>query len=284
MVSLLDTHQHLIYRANHGYQWTSGIPALAEGDFTARDYRSAVGDGPVIATLFMETGVDDADYKSEARTMTELARDPDSGICGVIASCRPETDEGFDAWLDACGQMGVKGYRRILHVVEDERSRSATFRRNLKKIGARGLSFDLCFLARQLPVAAELARACDEQWLVLDHCGVAGISEIGFEAWKRNISSLAAMPHVCCKVSGALTYCLPRTAEPALIQRHFDHVLEAFGPDRLVWGSDWPVLNTASSVGDRLSMTVKILSMLSADDVDAIGHKTGARIYRVGLD
>lgn len=283
MTDLLDTHQHLIYREKLGYEWTEGIPALAEGDFTAPDYRAIAGDYPVIGTLFMEAAVDEADYKREARMMTELARDPANGIRGVIASCRPEIDEGFDAWLDECGQMRVKAFRRVLHVVEDELSRSSTFRKNLRKIGARGLAFDMCFLARQLPIAAELARACDEQWLVLDHCGVPDIAGNDFDSWKSDIDALAGLPHVACKLSGILAYCAPGTADLETIRPYVDHVLEAFGPDRLVWGSDWPVINLANGLEDWLEVTAEILSGLSTDDADAIGHRTAARIYQVEL-
>ena len=106
----------------------------------------------------------DADDWPEPRRgwIAELARDPASGILGLIASCRPESDAGFEAWLDEGAVLGVVGYRRILHETTDEVSQTDDLQApTSRKIGARGLPFDMCFLARQLPVALELARACE---------------------------------------------------------------------------------------------------------------------------
>lgn len=156
-MQFIDTHQHLIYRDRCGYGWTQDIPALATGDFTTADYAALTAGKGVSGSVFMETGVDDGDYQTEARFVAGLIGQ--GGMLGQIASCRPETDAGFDAWLAECAGLQVKGFRRILHVVPDDVSQSAVFRRNLRKIGQAGLAFDLCFLARQLPIAADLARA-----------------------------------------------------------------------------------------------------------------------------
>ena len=124
MIPLLDTHQHLIYREKVGYGWTTGIPALAAGDFTLSDYAGLTGDAGIGGTLFMETGVDDADYQAETRFVHGLSKGPGSGVVGIIASIRPESEDGFDAWLEESAALGVAGYRRILHVVDDAMSES----------------------------------------------------------------------------------------------------------------------------------------------------------------
>lgn len=99
-MDFIDTHQHLIYRDRFGYGWTNGIPALASGDFT---FPTTAGytDGPRVSaqegTIFMEAGVDDADYQREARFIAGLVGT--EGLLGQIASCRPEEEAGFDAWL-----------------------------------------------------------------------------------------------------------------------------------------------------------------------------------------
>lgn len=163
----IDTRQHLIWRDRFGHGWTDGIPALAQGDFTPETYQAEVKGLGIAGTLFMETGVDDAFYQAEARHVaTRVGRD---GILGQIASCRPEEDAGFDAWLDECAGLKVHGFRRILHVMPDDLSQGETFRRNLRKIGAKGLAFDLCVLPRQMPIAVDLVQACPDVTFVLDH-------------------------------------------------------------------------------------------------------------------
>lgn len=149
MTELLDTHQHLIYPDVAGYSWTDDIPALANKSFSLEDYKSLTTGKEVSGTLFMETGADDLDYKAEARFAARLAKNSESGIHGVIASCRPEVDDGFSEWLDECEDLSVLAYRRVLHVMGDDISKTETFRRNVRKIGNRGKVFDLCFRAQQ---------------------------------------------------------------------------------------------------------------------------------------
>ena len=278
-MNLIDTHLHLIYRAKLGYGWTDGIPALATGDFTLDDFAALTAGQGVAGALFMEAGVDDADYQAEARLIAGLVGQ--HGLLGLIASCRPETDAGFDAWLDECAGLSVHGFRRILHVLPDDLSTTATFRANLTKLGARGFAFDMCFLARQLPIALDLARTCDDQTLVLDHCGVPDIAAGAFDDWAKGITALAALPHVHAKISGISAYCTPGTASTATLAPWVDHVIASFGADRCVWGSDWPVVNLGAGLPDWLQITRELLRGLTESEQSAITNATARRIYRL---
>ena len=284
MIPLLDTHQHLVYRDKAGYGWTKDIPPLAEGDFTLDDYNKLTQGHGVGKALFMEAGVDDADYQAETLFVHGLANQVDTPICGIIASIRPETDDGFDAWLEESGAIGVIGYRRILHVVDDKLSQSDTFRRNVRKIGQAGKSFDLCFLARQLPIAFELAKTCDNTSLILNHCGVPDIAGGALDPWRENISALAKLPNVACKLSGLMAYCAPGQASLATIQPYVSHVLECFGPKRIVWGSDWPVVNLAKGIEEWITVTRAILETLSPDEAAAIAYKTAEDVYNIKMN
>jgi predicted TIM-barrel fold metal-dependent hydrolase len=212
-----------------------------------------------------------------------LAREPGSRILGLIASCRPEADEGFEAWLDEGPELGVLGYRRILHETTDDVSQAPTFRANLRRIGARGLAFDMCFLARQLPVALELARACEATRLVLDHCGVPDIAGGGLDPWRRDVTALAAMPNVFAKLSGVLAYCAPGTAGLETVRPYVEHVIAAFGPGRCLWGSDWPVVDSRADLPTWIAAFRDILAEYSADEQAAMAHGTAERVYGVRL-
>jgi len=280
-MDFIDTHQHLIYRDRLGYGWTAGIPALASGDFTIADYQALTAGHGVTNTIFMETGVDDADYQAEGRFIADLMRDSASGILGQIAACRLETDAGLSDWLDEGPSLGVVGYRRMLHIVDDDMSLHQTFRDNLRALGRRGLPFDMCFLGRQLPIARELAMACDEQILVLDHCGVPDIAGNAFEPWAKGITDLAALPHVMCKFSGITAYCAPGTATEATVTPWVDHVLQSFGTDRIVWGGDWPVVNLGAGLPGWIEISRSLLSRLPEAEAQAIASGNARRIYRV---
>ncbi len=279
MIGLIDTHQHLVYPEVAGYGWTDGIPVLAGQAFTIADYHRLTEGLGIEGSFFMETAADDPDVAAETRHVAGLAGDPANGIRGLIATCRPETDDGFEAWIDDAQALGAVGFRRILHVVGDDMSESESFRANVRRIGARGLTFDMCFLARQLPIAAEFAAACDNTQLVLDHCGVPDIAGGGLDPWRDDMRRLAALPNVTCKLSGILAYCAPGAATYDAIAPYVDHVLETFGPDRMLWGSDWPVVDMANGLQDWIAVTRRILDGLSEADAAAIGRETALRVY-----
>lgn len=282
-MDLIDTHQHLILRRKIGYAWTGELPILA-GDFTRDDYAGLVAGKGVRATIFMETGVDDSDYQAEARMVAGMVGTSVGGVAmlGQIASIRPEEDKGFDAWLEEALGLKAVGFRRILHVVPDEVSVTGTFRRNLRKIGRAGLAFDLNFLSRQLiPIGVKLLQACPDQSYVLDHCGVPDVAGGDWGVWKAGIDAVAAFQNVVVKLSGITTYCAPGTASAALIRPYVAHLLEAFGPDRMLWGGDWPVVNLGAGLPGWIDMTRDLLADLSADERYAIGQGTAKRVYGV---
>ena len=283
MISLLDTHQHLVYREKASYGWTKDIPPLAEGNFTLDDYKTLTEGLGIGGTLFMETGVDDPDYQQETRFVKSLADNSDNGMIGLISSIRPESDEAFETWLEETIEMGVVGYRRILHVMPDDTSQSDIFRKNVRKIGVSGKTFDICFLPGQLPVACELAKACENTKLILNHCGVPDIAGNGLDPWRQDIKALAQIPNVICKLSGLMAYCAPGTSSLETIEPYVDHVLNCFGPNRMVWGSDWPVVNLAKGLPEWIAVTRKILGKLSADEASSIAYATAQIVYKVKI-
>ena len=283
MISLLDTHQHLVYREKASYGWTKDIPPLAEGNFTLDDYKTLTEGLGIGGTLFMETGVDDPDYQQETRFVKSLADNSDNGMIGLISSIRPESDEAFETWLEETIEMGVVGYRRILHVMPDDTSQSDIFRKNVRKIGVSGKTFDICFLPGQLPIACKLAKACENTKLILNHCGVPDIAGDGLDPWRQDIKALAQIPNVICKLSGLMAYCAPGTSSLETIEPYVDHVLNCFGPNRMVWGSDWPVVNLAKGLPEWIAVTRKILDKLSADEASSIAYGTAQIVYKVKI-
>jgi len=275
---LLDTHLHLIHRDRFRYDWTAEVPPLASGDFTLADYRALTGD-EVGEAVFMEVDVPADEFQDEARFVASLVHNPGNRLAGMITACRPETDAGFEAWIDEAAGLGAVGFRRVLHVVPDDVSQSETFRRNVATIGARGLVFDMCFLARQLPLAADLARACPETRLVLDHCGVPDIAGGAFDDWRAGLHAVAACDNVVCKLSGITAYCGEGQATFETVRPWVEEVLAAFGPERVCWGSDWPVVNLGAGLAGWLEITRRILSDLSDSEAAAIAEGTARRIY-----
>lgn len=281
MIPLLDTHQHLLYRDRLGYAWADRHPPLAGRAFTLDDYQSLAEGRGISATLFMEGDADD--YVREARFASALARQPGSGILGVIASCRPEDKPAFDAWLEEIADLPVIGLRRILHEAPDALSQGAAFRSNIARLGPRDLTFDIVMRADQLPLAAALADACPNTRFVLDHCGVPDIAGGGLDPWRAHVRDLAERGNLVAKLSGVLAYCRPDNATEDAIRPYVSHVIECFGPERCLWGSDWPVVDTRAGLPDWIAAFRRLIAPLSEDEQRAICNGTAQRVYGVTL-
>lgn len=277
-ISITDTHQHLIYPDQWPYSWTGGIPQLAGKAFRYSDYQQAIAGTGVTKTIFMETSPDDPHFHAETKFVYELAAQPGSMIAGVIANCRPEED-GFEKYLESIRHAKLVGLRRILHVVPDEMSQSARFVENIGRIGRMGLTFDLCFLARQLPIALELARKCPGTQLILDHCGVPDVANQALDPWRSYISALAALPNVACKISGVLAYCKPDNATADAVRPFVEHCLEQFGWERVVWGGDWPVCCMTTTLANWVSVSRELVCKESEANQKRLFHQNAERIY-----
>ena len=283
MIPLLDTHQHLIIRSKANYSWTKEIPSLATDDFSQEKYTEITSNFGIAGSIFMESAVDDSDYQKETKYIKTLINDSSNKIIGLISSIRPEDDKGFEHWLDVSIQMGVVGYRRILHEMPDEISQNEIFKKNIKKIGNAEKTFDMCFLARQLKIAIELAKDCSNTSMILDHCGVPDIANNAIDTWKEDIKLLSELPNVVCKLSGIMAYCATGTSSFETIEPYVNHVLESFGPKRILWGSDWPVVNLGKGLPEWIKVTRQILDKLSIDEANAIANGTAQNIYKVKL-
>jgi predicted TIM-barrel fold metal-dependent hydrolase len=110
---------------------------------------------------------------------------------------------------------------------------------------------------------------------------VPDIAGNGFEAWAKGITTLAALPHVSVKLSGITAYCAPGTASQATLQPWVDHILSAFGPKRMLWGGDWPVVNLGTGLPDWIDLSRDLLKTLTPAEQDQIGQGTARRVYRL---
>lgn len=277
-MKLIDTHLHLIDQSVTGHAWTHRVPPL-QRDFPLEEAQALYG-GRVAGSIFMEVAA--LDWQAESRWIAGLIRD--GRLLGQIANCRPETDDGFDEWLEEGRDLGVVGFRRILHEdVTEDVSLHEGFRANVRKIGRAGYPFDINVLGRTLHLARDLAQACPDMTFVLDHCGTPDIAGGDWDVWAEGLRDVAACPNVNVKLSGISAYAAPGTASLDSLRPWIDHVVETFTPARMVWGSDWPVANLGFGMDGWLRVTEAVLAELSPDEQDLIGSRNAERIYGVKL-
>lgn len=275
---IFDTHLHLIDRSHLSYPWLTGLPALNQ-DWGYDDYADVARRVGITKVLHMEVDVATADIDRETAWIAKLVAQRGSLICGVISSARPETD-GFDAWLERADRNIIRGVRRVLHVLPDEVSQDARFRLNLRKLGDAELPFDICMLQRQLSLATDLADACPDTVFVLDHCGVPAINEGQFDDWSTKIARLSERPNVNVKLSGLTAYG-PSNWTLRTLQPYVEILLDTFGPQRIVWGSDSPVCNLQSSLDQWVATTHALLGSLSNEERAKILFSNAHRIWKI---
>jgi predicted TIM-barrel fold metal-dependent hydrolase len=280
-IPILDTHQHLMYPEKYAYSWTADIPQLAGKAFRYGDYLKAIEGTSVSTTIFMESGADDPHWQEETRFVHTLARTSGSLIKGIIANCRPEEESGFDTYVESVLSANLVGLRRILHTEPDELSQQPCFAANLRLLEKYELTFDLCVLARQIPLAAGLAAKCPNVRFILDHCGVPDIAAGQLEPWRRDISEISKLPNVACKISGVLAYCAPDQANLEAVRPYVEHCLEQFGWERVVWGSDWPVCTITSDLRTWVQVTNQLIATADESDRRKMLHENAMRFYGV---
>ena len=274
----IDTHQHLWDLRQFPYSWCASLPALNRS-FLLEDYLFAAQGTGIEKTVFVECDVDAPNALAEAQHIQLLANQ-NPLIAGIVASARPEYPD-FPDQLEALLPLPkLRGIRRVLHVVADETSASAGFAENIRRLTAHKLTFDLCVLSRQLPLAIALARKCPDVQFILDHCGVPDVKGGALDPWRKHIKLLAELPNVACKISGIVAYAGTDWTTAGLLP-WVEHVVTSFGGERLVWGGDWPVCNLTATLKKWTAASDQVFSSASENEREKIFHKNAERLYRI---
>ena len=203
-------------------------------------------------------------------------------IAGVVAWVEPGS-AAIEEELAALASMPVvKGVRPIR---DDNRSIAylldARLERGWRALVENGLSLDILAQNwREIPLATALAREWPDLTIILDHCGKPDIAGGAFAPWAASIDALAALPNVSCKLSGLMN-CAAPGAGTADVRRYAEHVLDAFGPERVMWASDWPPLDLAADYATWRRISLEILQDRPAAERDAVLAGTAARVYRL---
>jgi L-fuconolactonase len=155
------------------------------------------------------------------------------------------------------------------------------FRRGVRLLQHNSRIYELLVLARQLGSVADFCATCDGHWLVLDHLGKPAIRARDHRSWRRDLLPLAAMPHMVCKLSGLVTEAIPGGLSGGDLNPYLDTALELFGPERLMFGSDWPVCLLAAPYGEVTEIIERWAGSLSASEQQAVWGETARRVYRL---
>lgn len=277
---ILDTHLHVIDQSALSYPWLSGVPALNR-DFRYDEYLREAKRVGIEASLHMEVDVAATEIEKETFHIGSLANQTGSALVGAISACRPEQDD-FPAFLERQRTNPfVKGFRRVLHVVPDDVSQSPTFRENVKRLSGTGLSFDLVVLPSQMPHAMALVDLAPDVQFVLDHCGVPDIKAGALHPWREQITEMAKRPNVVGKISGVIAYADPAGWTLDEIRPYVEHTISAFGWDRVIWGSDWPVCTLGGGLSTWVAATHALIAGASSGEKAKLLSGNARRLWRL---
>ncbi|WP_030438015.1 amidohydrolase family protein [Actinoplanes subtropicus] len=278
---IVDAHHHL-WRIDQGYSWldASGLESIRR-TFSPADLRAELIANGVDKTVLVEGGRCDVD---EAKLLLGYLQEIPE-IAGVVAwadPCSPSLGEILRGYRALPGGDRLVGIREQIQGIEDpgyfDRDE---LRHGLRTIGAQGLAFDLVIRSDQIAAAARLAGELPEVRFVLDHLGKPAIRDGRFGPWAADLALLAACPNVTAKVSGLVTEAAWESWSVDDLRPFVDEALRLFGPDRLMFGSDWPVSTLASAYGKWLETLMLILPVDAREQV--LGG-TATRTYHLWRD
>ena len=278
-MKIIDTHQHLWDLDLFTYAWLDGIPALRKS-FRMADYQKAAEGTDIVKSVHLEADVDEAYMLDETRHILKLS-EQDNPLEGVVACARPEKPHFADYLDQIAGHPKLKGIRRVLHTQPDELGQSSLFAENVRVLDAYGLSFDICVLARQLPIAIQLVRNCPQISFILDHCGDPEVKDHVLDPWRQHIRELSQFPNVVCKVSGLVACADLEKWTPEDLRPYVEHVIECFGWDRVMFGSDWPVCTLSAPLHRWVAALTQLTRDAGEEKQRKLFYENAARVYRL---
>ena len=271
----IDAHHHLWCYVPAEYPWmTDGMEVLRR-DFLLGDLKAVTALAGIAGTVVVEA----ARRVQETIWLAEIAASDDL-IRGVVGWA-PLTDPRIGLDLERLAPLPkVKGMRHAIHdepddlfVLRDD------FNRGVAELKQFGLKYDVLIFEKHLPQTIEFVDRHPDQIFIVDHIAKPRIREQALSPWKGHIAELAHRENVYCKVSGMVTEAWWDAWTDESLTPYLDVVLEAFGPKRLMFGSDWPVLTLASTYGRWLSTAQRAMATLSPSEQEWVFSKTAIEAY-----
>ena len=282
MTATLDAHHHLWKYDPEAYPWMAGdgLEPLRR-DFLAADLKRELDAAGIDGAVAVQASqaVAETDWLLGIAAENAFIK----GVVGWVPLC--DTHAAAEALERLTANPLLRGIR---HIVQDEPDDAfllrADFNAGIRLLKGCDLVYDILIFERHLPNAIRFADAHPGQRFVLDHIAKPRIRDGAVEPWAKNLRELAKREHVSCKLSGMVTEADPKAWSEAQLQPYFDAALDAFGPGRLMFGSDWPVCVLACDYGRWAKIVRRQIAKLSASEQAQIMGGTAAAVYGIALD
>lgn len=271
---IVDSHQHLWQIGQNGHEWPTPDLAPIHRDFVTADLVAVTGAAGVDATVLVQSQPADADtdWMLDVAGASPLIQ----GVVGWADLAGPDAPKRLAALAE---RPKLKGIRPMLQgLPDDEWILRDDVRPALEALLTHGLRFDALVFTRHLPAIDRLAKALPELPIIIDHCAKPPLAASDIGGWREAIARVADNANVVCKLSGLFTE-MRADQDPFEASPIADHVLSVFGADRLMWGSDWPVVALRCPYADWLHWTKTWLDGKTADIRTNVLGNTARRVY-----
>lgn len=272
----IDAHQHFWQLADRLGAWPPPALARIHRDFQPDDLAPMLERHGVVGTVLVQSMPNERD----TLFMLDLAKRHAfiGGVVGWVDMKRADAPERI-ALLATDSRL--KGLRPMLQDLDDDRwIDDPVLAPAAQAMRAHRLSFDALVLPRHLPALFSFAERFPDLPIAIDHGAKPGIAQGTMEPWRRDIARVAGMPQVHCKLSGLVTEA-GADWDVARLQPYVDHILDVFGPQRVIWGSDWPVLNLASDYAGWIVASEALLACLNEAERGDVFGLNAKRFYRL---
>lgn len=276
---IVDAHHHLWDPSRWAYDWMSGDElGPIRRYFGPEDLESALEGTPVDTTVMVQA------IHSDEETEWFLGVADSSELIAAVVGWVDLTDDGV---AERLGELldRFDSLRGVRHQVHDEPDPEWLLRpdvaRGLRAVQDAGLSYDLLIRRPETPAAQRIVETFPDLPLVVDHSAKPSIATGEWDEWRASLHRLAQYDHVTCKVSGLVTEASWAGWREQGVERYISAVLEEFGADRCMFGSDWPVSLLAAPYREVFELVDGATSALSGHEREALFGGTAARVYRL---
>jgi L-fuconolactonase len=272
---VIDSHHHFWKYNKHDFGWINDEMSVIRRDFLPEDLKQTISAAGVDGVISVQA----RQSLKETDWLLRLARENDFilGVTGWLPLSDDDAEEHLEKYA------AKEKLKAVRHVVQDEEDDyfilRKDFNRGISLLKNYGLIYEILIFEKHLPQTIDFVDRHQDQIFVLDHIAKPLIKDNIIYPWKKNITELAKRPNVFCKVSGMVTEADFKTWTPEQLRPYFNVVLEAFGPERLMFGSDWPVCLAAAGYDDWLKTVKGGISGLSEDEQEMILGGTAQRVY-----
>jgi len=276
-VSGVDAHQHFWRYQPERDAWITGDMSAIRRDFLPEDLEGALA----AAGLSGSVAVQADQSLAETRFLLALARKHGfiRGVVGWVDLLAPDLEPTLEELAEDPLLVGV---RHVAQAEADDWLARDDVAAGIGRLARFGLTYDILTYHRQLPAAQILVDRLPSQRFVLDHIAKPGIRDAVLEPWATHMRELARRPNVWCKLSGMVTEADWRGWQHQDLRPYLDVVLECFGPERLMFGSDWPVCLLAADYAGVVDIVADATASLARAERVAIFGRTARRFYGLG--